>query len=813
MKPLVLCALICLLLGIKTHAQYADLGTGAQNKSIWWFNWAGFTVQEGASRTFTTNDGLVVNITFSNVTAHTPVPFVMNTWPGALLHLLYDFSDPTIEPALLDQLSTINFAYTLTVTATRNNVPVPFTLVTADAEASFLGELTTLQTNGGAWQTIEFYRNSTQTDDPLSGCGTQTVTNLNTYGGSATVATQIGQLPVISTLSPGTTPLVVQTNFDHGGTYGGMGQAFGIFESVDRGDLPAASYGTAQHQLIYSSSNPCSFNPPYPALIQSQTLHIGNVPGDADPIQYTDDNAIGVDEEGVASFAVYNNSGSYSVNLSLNNTTGSTAWLTGWFDFNRDGTFGPGESVTIPVPNNTTSATLTWTGLPTYLPQGTAAGYGFRFRISSDQQATQNATGYAPDGEVEDYFVPSATLCTPLLLTITPDQLICSGKSASLQVSGAVSYTWSPPAGLSDPSGADPVATPSATTLYTVAASTPQGCTANTSVTVNIKPSPIVAVTGLSTICQGTPTSLTATGGMSYSWSAPGQGVIGSNPSMTVSPGTTTEYFVTGTAANGCSTVDTVAVTVQPPPVLSASPKQPSVCIGDSTILSASGGDQYAWSSATGQPLGTDSFIYIHPTVNGDYQVQITNSFCQLSKTLIIPVTVKDTPDIRLASSNDINCTIGQTTLQATGAFTYHWMSSPGISDLNSPDPVVAPRQTTTFYVIGTGANGCSAMDSITVKVDFITDLSKYPVPNAFTPNNDGKNDCFGLKYWGQVNSLELSVFNRWGVRVFYTTDPQGCWDGTFKGTPQPEGGYVYEIKASTPCGIAFRKGVVMLIR
>ena len=184
---------------------------------------------------------------------------------------------------------------------------------------------------------------------------------------------------------------------------------------------------------------------------------------------------------------------------------------------------------------------------------------------------------------------------------------------------------------------------------------------------MNVKPSPIVAVTGLSTICQGTSTSLTATGGISYSWSAPGQGIIGSIPSITVNPGTNTEYFVTATAANGCSATDTVAVTVQPPPLLSASAKQSSVCIDDSAILSASGGDQYAWSSATGQPLGTDSFIVIRPTVNGDYQVQITNDFCQLSKTLTIPVTVKDTPIIQLTSSNDINCTIGQTTLQATG--------------------------------------------------------------------------------------------------------------------------------------------------
>ena len=812
MKPLAFLTLISLLFCAKTQAQYADLGTGAQRNSIWWFNWAGFTVAEGASKTFVTNDGLTVTVTFSNVSAHVPLPNVMNTYPGALLYLMYDFSDPTIKPALFDFNSTTNFSYTLTMTATRNGLAVPFTFVAADAEASFLGELTTLQTNGSPWQTIEFYRNDAQTDDPLSGCGTQTVVNMNTYGGNMFTPTQFGQIPIVSTQSPGTSPLVVPTNFDHGGTFGGMALAFGIFESVDRGDLPA-SYGTAQHMLLYNNTNPCNFNPPYPAMVQFQTLHLGNVPGDADPIQYADDNAIGVDEEGVSTFPAYNNAGSYSVNLTLNNTTGSTAWLTGWFDFNRDGTFGPGESVTIPVPNNTTAATMTWTGLPTYLPQGTATGYGFRFRISSDQQATQNATGYAPDGEVEDYLVPPATLCSPITLTVTPDQSICTGQNTNLQVSGAVTYTWSPPDGLSDPSSANPIAAPLTTTLYNIAAATPQGCTASTSVTVTVKPSPVITVTGQSTICQGTSTSLTATGGINYSWSTPNQGVIGLNPSITVNPGSNAQYFVTGTAVNGCSAADTVAVTVQPPPTLSASPTQPSVCIGDSAVLSASGGDQYAWSASGGQPLGTDSFIVIHPTADGDYQVQITNSFCQLSRTFLIPVTLKATPDLHLTSSNDISCTVGQTTLQATGALSYTWLSSPGLSDIHSADPVVTPRQTTTFYVVGTGANGCSATDSITVKVDFNTELSTYPVPNAFTPNTDGRNDCFGLKGWGQLTHLEFSVYDRWGVRVFYTTDQQGCWDGTFKGTPQPEGGYVYEIKATTPCGTAYRKGVVMLLR
>ncbi len=260
------------------------------------------------------------------------------------------------------------------------------------------------------------------------------------------------------TQSPGVGPLILTNYFDHGGTTGGMGLAFGIFEPVDRGDLPISGFGTAQHQLLYTPSNVCNFNPPYPTMNQVTNLHIGLIPGDADPIQYGNDDSIGVDEEGVSSFSTYDGGGSYSVALTLTNTTGTDAYLTGWFDYNRDGTFESGESVMAVIPNNANSAVLTWTGLPTYLPQGSASGYGFRFRLTSNIAIAQNATGYAPDGEIEDYFVASASLCAPLSTSISPDQSICPGQSVNLQTSGGTSYAWSPSTGLSNSSS--PIQTP-----------------------------------------------------------------------------------------------------------------------------------------------------------------------------------------------------------------------------------------------------------------------------------------------------------------------------------------------------------------
>ena len=626
MKPLAILTVALTLSCSQAFPQYADQGSGNWTKQIWWLNWAGFTVQEGASQTFTTNDGLTIQVTFSNVTQHVPIPYIMDTWPGSLLYFLYNFLDPTILPALYDVNSNINFGYTLNIIATRNGLPVPFSVVTADAEASAFGETTTLQTNGGNWQTIEFYRNSTQTNDPLAGCGTQVAAITNTFAGASTVNPMpYGQNPIIMTQSPGTGALIVTTYSDHGGSTGGMGLAFGIFEPVDRGDLPVPGYGTAQHQLLYTPSNSCNFHPPYPTMNQVTNLHIGQVPGDADPIQYDNDDSIGVDEEGVTSFSTYDGSGSYSVNLTLVNTTGTNAYLTGWFDYNRDGTFEAGESVTVVIPNNANSAVLTWTGLPTYLPQGSAPGYGFRFRITSNNSISNNATGFAPDGEVEDYFVTSSNLCAPLSTTISPNQSICAGQSANLQTSGGTSYLWSPSIGLSDTSIANPIATPPASMTYIVTTSTPQGCSAQSSVNISVKPAPAITITGPVSVCTGNPDTLTATGGISYSWTTTSQQSLGSGPTLMTSPTDSTEYYVTGTGTNGCTATDSIVISVLPPPVLAASAASSLVCMNDTVTLTASGGDQYAWTSGSGSSLGNTPDIVVNPAANNDYQVQITN--------------------------------------------------------------------------------------------------------------------------------------------------------------------------------------------
>jgi gliding motility-associated-like protein len=148
----------------------------------------------------------------------------------------------------------------------------------------------------------------------------------------------------------------------------------------------------------------------------------------------------------------------------------------------------------------------------------------------------------------------------------------------------------------------------------------------------------------------------------------------------------------------------------------------------------------------------------------------------------------------------------------ASGALQYNWSPSNGLSNYNTYNPVASPDISTQYIVVGTDINGCSNKDTVVV----IRKGGKYfgfEIPNSFTPNNDGLNDCFGVTYWGETRNFHLQVYNRWGEKVFETVNAFECWDGKYKGAPSDPGNYVFYLTAETNCGKVNRKGNVLIIR
>lgn len=716
------------------RAQYATSGTGLIRGHIWWFDWAGLTLQNGASRTFTTTDGLTVRIDFSGVTG-TAMPDRMNTWSGAVLHNLYDFTDPAVMPALHSRASSTAVTFTMNITVTRNGVPAPFTFIGGEAEASNEGETTRLITSGGAWNRIENFNNSSLGMDPLTRCGTTDIEIANTYGGSA----GRGQNPLMAT--NGTGSLTVTASMERRQPrQGGMAVAFGIFGPVDMGDLPS-TYGFAHHRLSFIMGNGCNYPADPPAMQSTSLVHLGNAAADPDAMQSTDDNTSGADEDGLTVFPQYNGStGQYSVDIALTNLSGNNAYLSAWIDINRDGVFSNSEAITKVVAPNATTENFTWLNLPYILPASFIGQQNFalRFRISSNQAAVQMPTGAAPDGEIEDYFFPIVQVCLITKVNAGADQSICHGRSANLQASGALTYNWLADNDLSDLLVPDP-------TVITLINKT---------------------------------------------------------------------YYLSAQHANGCVSKDTIAVTVISPPVFTVTPQHANICLGDTVSFTANGGDRMDWLDAQDNYLGTANIFSAWNIPAGTiFRVAFVDNRCNVRDTLNIPITVSTGPQTFVTKSNDLDCGTGRALLNVFGGETYRWMPGPGITDLTRSTQWVTPDTSRSYYVLATDQNGCSRLDSIRVNVNTESGFAHYLMPTAFTPNRDGNNDCFGIKYPGVIHKLDFTVYDRWGKVMFHTNSVNDCWDGTFKGVPMDINTYVYVFRIESPCGRIERKGTITLLR
>lgn len=284
------------------------------------------------------------------------------------------------------------------------------------------------------------------------------------------------------------------------------------------------------------------------------------------------------------------------------------------------------------------------------------------------------------------------------------DQTVCSGTNVTLSATGATTYTWDN--GVTQGVAFAPAV---GTVTYTVTGTT-SGCTGTDQVVVTVNPIPTVNAGTDVSICSAGSTTLTATGATTYSWSPGGQ----TTASITVSPASTTTYTVTGTS-NGCSSSDVVTVTVLSNAPINAG-VDVSICEGQSTTLTATGGTQYVWS-----PGGEiTANITVSPISTTTYTVNGTDANGCLGADQVT-VTVNPLPVVNAGLDQTV-CSGTSVTLTGSGATNYTWDN--GISQGVSFTPSVG---TINYTVTGTTAAGCTSTDQVTVTVN------PNPVTNAGT--------------------------------------------------------------------------------
>ena len=401
----------------------------------------------------------------------------------------------------------------------------------------------------------------------------------------------------------------------------------------------------------------------------------------------------------------------------------------------------------------------------------------------------------------------------PVINTIA-DTTICRFSTLVLNTnSNAVTYQWTPANYVSNPTIRNPNFIGSNSQRLYVTGSTGPGCSAIDSVDVFVNPLPVVQTIDDTTLCSAQNITLTTTGAQTYSWS-PAAGLSNPNVANPIFSGNTQQsYTVTGTDAIGCKNTDIVTIYFSSPDSLKQPPSF-TICQQQSVQLNGNNGTRvsYLWSPAAYLSNATIINPQANPPQTTLYNVLITDNTCGFDSTFSTLLTVLPAPVINAGKSNDIDCAFRSSNLFASGGNQYLWSPSAGLSSTTIPNPVAKPAATQKYTVMVTDATGCTNTDTVTVFINNAASLARY-MPNAFTPNGDSKNDCYGLKNWMYIQQLQFYIFNRFGEQVFATANPGKCWDGMYKGKPALAGTYVYLIKAKTNCGTEEQKGSFILIR
>ena len=349
-----------------------------------------------------------------------------------------------------------------------------------------------------------------------------------------------------------------------------------------------------------------------------------------------------------------------------------------------------------------------------------------------------------------------------------------------------------------------------ATGTYTTTFMAANGCDSLYTLNLTVKPLPLVNTISDTAICNTQTITLTTIGNASsYSWSPAIQlsDPTAASPQFSGTPGH--KYYVTG-ILNGCSNIDSVTITVNTAASL-VQPPNKSFCFKDSVKLDGNNGNNvtYIW---TGNYLSDNNIKdpIAYPPRSTIYSVKITD-LCNYDSTFFVRVTVLPLPSVKAQKTNDVNCVNTTSHLSATGGLLYTWTPSQTLSQADIPNPLATPNVTTTYYVTGSGNNGCFNKDSITVIKD--AGNGNVYVPNTFSPNGDGKNDCFHVLVTGVLDDFTMLIYNRWGVKMFESHNISECWDGKYKGAKAPIDSYVYYVYARTSCGYITYKGNLALIR
>lgn len=415
------------------------------------------------------------------------------------------------------------------------------------------------------------------------------------------------------------------------------------------------------------------------------------------------------------------------------------------------------------------------------------------------------------------------------------DTVICKGRSVVIgkdSVSGNL-YSWnSLPTGFSSTISKDTITASVTTTYFLTETIKATGCNKTDSVFITVKIPPGVNAGNDTSVCIGI-SSVSLNGNISGitktgQWTTLGSGTFSpSDTSLNVIYNLSSDdrkkdsviVILTSTNNDVCSAVyDSTTIYMDSIPSVNAG-KDTLICKGSSILLHGSGGSvksTYLWTP--GNTLNDSTIANPIATLSSatTYVLRIANRACARTDTLFIETQA---PSIYAGADVTITADKDTAMLIATGGISYVWNPGIGLNDSTISTPIAKPSITTIYIVTGMDSLGCKNTDTLIVTVLPNNECGELFIPDAFSPNDNHKNDMFRVRMkTACIKDIVFDVYDRWGEKIYETTNvaeaTENGWDGTYKGKKLNTGVFVFSVKVTFVNGGEVKKqGTFSLIK
>jgi gliding motility-associated-like protein len=241
------------------------------------------------------------------------------------------------------------------------------------------------------------------------------------------------------------------------------------------------------------------------------------------------------------------------------------------------------------------------------------------------------------------------------------------------------------------------------------------------------------------------------------------------------------------------------------------------VCKDDPVVFNAINSNSavsiqdWNWNFGDGAQMKAGSSVSHRYKRGGNYLASLYATSTQGCNSFKLSDTVHVYETKANAGADTILATGQSYQLKGSGGDLYSWSPSIGMNDPSVSDPIITPDHDVTLTLTASTSFGCPTTDVVKIKVFSGPEIY---VPNAFSPNNDGKNDRFRPLAVGISKVLYFQIYNRYGQLIYSSVDTFTGWDGRMNGKEQPSGTYVWKVAGIDFNGLQHvKKGTITLVR